>query len=323
MSTISLLPLVKLFFNDNNPGLTKIKNTQYDSVYVCECKSMLRKERHYMFVIGAVDVIPIGSNVQIEDINNISCIQFRTFQEPILQQVLANYIEFDPRCGDVAIKRYNISGGGEGGGKKISEYMFEYMQKPYNVHIIHSTDSDFEYVPDGNLLSALITWDTLVMASINVGAPPPQPSVEEDYGYTENSNRSGIPPLRNFPKSSGNWSNDLEFERRSRSQIRPSARSEPSSSINIPPRFAREQQDLDNTVRRPPPPPAGGGDIDYRQHIPRPHEPSLREPRPMRPDNRRGTEPRRVRVDEEPRTIPPPPKRFDPNFNPRPVSRKN
>ena len=71
----SMLPIVKLLFNDNNPGVTKLKNTQFDSVYVCECKSMLRKEKHYMFVIVSVDVIPLVSNVLIEDLNNINCIQ--------------------------------------------------------------------------------------------------------------------------------------------------------------------------------------------------------------------------------------------------------
>lgn len=217
MST-TLLPLVKLLFQDNNPGVTKIKNTQYDSVYVCECKSMLRKERHYMFVIGSVDVIPIGSNVQIEDINNISCIQFRTFQEPIVQQVLLNYIDFDSRAGQIPIKRYNISK--DGNGKKISEYMFEYERKPYNVHIFHQTDSDYEFVPDGNLLSALITWDTMIMSSIDVGAPP---SVQQETfspespRYTRSEQIRPLPPQRQMIATP---ENELQFERRARPQVR-------------------------------------------------------------------------------------------------------
>ena len=215
--TTTLLPLVKLLFQDNNPGVTKIKNTQYDSVYVCECKSMLRKERHYMFVIGSVDVIPIGSNVQIEDINNISCIQFRTFQEPIVQQVLLNYIDFDARAGQIQIKRYNISK--DGNGKKISEYMFEYESKPYNVHIFHQTDSDYEFVPDGNLLSALITWDTMIMSSINVGVPP---SVQQEASYNPESPRysRSIPQLPRQHQMIAIPANEMQFERRARPQVR-------------------------------------------------------------------------------------------------------
>lgn len=212
MST-SLLPLVKLLFNDNNPGVTKLKNTQFDSIYVCECKSMLRKERHYMFVIGAVDVIPIGSNVQIEDINNITCIQFRTFQEPIVQQVLVNYIDFDPRASQIPIKRYNISK--DGNGKKISEYMFQFENKPYNVHIFHATDSDYEFVPDGNLLSALITWDTMIMPSIDVGAPPSSSSPVSTSSPLMRSKMPASVPTPNY------GDDELQFERRARSQIRP------------------------------------------------------------------------------------------------------
>jgi hypothetical protein len=284
--SISLLPVIKFLFNDNNPGVTKIKNTQYDSVYVCECKSMLRKERHYMFVIGAIDVIPIGSNVQIEDINTISCLQFRTFQEPIVQQVLTNYIDFDPRAGDLSIKRYNISK--DVNGKKISEYMFEYERKPYNVHIFHATDSDYEFVPDGNLLSALITWDTMIMPSINVGSPPPSQQ----------------------QKQLGN--NDLEFEQRSRAQIRPRR----DNGGPPPPQY-------DDNENRPLPP-------IYDEPLPesrfRHPNPSQSRPfPPQRPPSRRGEEQRprsskpRPPQPKEPVRHPP---TLEPNFNPRPGSRK-
>lgn len=165
----SLLPIVKLIFGDNNFGVTKIKNTTYDSVYACESISMLRKDKFYVFVIGAIDVISIGSNVRIEDINNISCIQFRTFSEPILQKVIKQKIEFEPNSNNVPIKRYNIS---KEGNSKVSEYMFEYDKKPYNVHLFHTTDSDFEYVNDGTLYSSLITWNTMIINSINVTSKP-------------------------------------------------------------------------------------------------------------------------------------------------------
>lgn len=164
----SLLPIVKLIFGDNNFGVTKIKNTVHESVYACESVSMLRKDKFYMFVIGAIDIISIGSNVRIEDIGNISCLQFRTFAEPILQKVIKQKIEFEPISNDVPIKRYNISN--DGG--KVSEYMFEYNKKPYNVNIFHTTDSDFEYVNDGTLYSSLITWNTMIINSIDVTSKP-------------------------------------------------------------------------------------------------------------------------------------------------------
>lgn len=235
-----MLPIVKLLFDDNNPGVTKLKNTQFDSVYVCECKSMLQKEKHYMFVIGSVDVIPIGSNVQIEDINNINCIQLRTFQEPIVQQVLINYIDFNPQVANIPIKRYSISK--DANGKKISEYMFNFQSKPYNVHIFHSTDSDYEFVPDGNLLSALITWDTMLIPSINVGSPPPPP-----------------------PQT--HITDDMEFEHRSRPQVRPRNQYLREQHSQPP------QQPQPQTLRQPRPP---------QPQTPRPPQPP-RLPQPPRP----------------------------------------
>lgn len=298
--SISLLPVIKFLFNDNNPGVTKIKNTQYDSVYVCECKSMLRKERHYMFVIGAIDVIPIGSNVQIEDINTISCLQFRTFQEPIVQQVLTNYIDFDPRAGDLSIKRYNISK--DVNGKKISEYMFEYERKPYNVHIFHSTDSDFEFVPDGNLLSALITWDTMIMPSINVGSPPPSQLQKQQQ-------------LAN---------DDLEFEQRSRAQIRPrrdNGPPQPQSNGSM-----RLHQYDDNKIRPLPPQSSSSIYDELQSRSQRPIPSQSRSFPPQRPPSRLSQhgEERQRRAPRPPQPKEPVrhPPTLEPNFNPRPGSRK-
>lgn len=196
----SLLPIVKLIFGDNNFGVTKIKNTTYESVYACESVSMLRKDKFYMFVIGEIDIISIGSNVRIEDINNISCIQFRTFTEPILQKVIKQKVEFEPIANDISIKRYNISKDDKG---KVSEYMFEYNNKPYNVNIFHTTDSEFEYVNEGTLYSSLITWNTMIINSITVASKPTTyqeqaPSEippERTMGQQRPRRQQQIPPL--------------------------------------------------------------------------------------------------------------------------------
>jgi hypothetical protein len=165
MNNQSLNSFVYLIFGKENYGVTKIKNTEFESVYACECKNMLRKDKNYMFVIGNKDIISIGSNVRIEDITNITCIQFRTFTEPILQKVLSNKIEIRPELNNISIKRYNITRDDNG---KISEYLFEYEKRPYNVHLFHTTDSDFEYVVDGTLYSAVITWNTMIMSSVDI-----------------------------------------------------------------------------------------------------------------------------------------------------------
>jgi hypothetical protein len=154
-----------LIFGKENYGVTKIKNTEFESVYACECKNMLRKDKNYMFVIGNKDIISIGSNVRMEDITNITCIQFRTFTEPILQKVLSNKIDINSELNNISIKRYNITKDNTG---KISEYLFEYEKRPYNVHLFHTTDSDFEYVVDGTLYSAVITWNTMIMSSVDI-----------------------------------------------------------------------------------------------------------------------------------------------------------
>jgi len=196
----SLNQLVVAMFGDRNYGVTKIKDTEFESVYVCECKSMLRKDKNYLFVIGTKDIISIGANVRIEDIRNISCVQFRTFQEPILQKVLSNKIELETILSSVPIKRYNISK--DENNNKVSEYLFEYNGKPYNAHLFHTTDSDFEYVPDGNLYSAIITWNTMIINSVDVvskQAPPLQTQQQlstDPYQYHKQP-RTGIRPSQN------------------------------------------------------------------------------------------------------------------------------
>ncbi len=165
MNNNYLNQLIYLIFGDKNYGVTKIKNTEHESVYACECRNMLRKDKYYLFVIGAKDIISIGANVRIEDITNINCLQFRTFMEPMLQKVLVNKIEIDPAVNSIPIKRYNIS---QDNVQKISEYLFEYEKHSYNVHLFHTTDSDFEYVTEGSLYSALITWNTMIIPSVDI-----------------------------------------------------------------------------------------------------------------------------------------------------------
>lgn len=175
----SLNQLISHIFGERNYGVTKIKDTEFESVYACECKTMLRKDKNYLFLIGTKDIISIGSNVRVEDIN-VTCIQFRTFQEPILQTVLSNKIDIESSISNIPIKRYNLST--DENGTKISEYLFDWNGKPFNVHLFHTTDSDFEYVPDGNLYSAIITWNTMIINSVNIvskQAPPLHPQTQQ------------------------------------------------------------------------------------------------------------------------------------------------
>lgn len=202
MNNQSLNSLVYLIFGKENYGLTKIKNTEYESVYACECKNMLRKDKNYMFVIGNKDIISIGSNVRMEDIANITCIQFRTFTEPILQKVLSNKINIRPELNNIVIKRYNISRDNNG---KISEYLFEYEKRPYNVHLFHTTDSDFEYVVDGTLYSAVITWNTMIMSSVDIVSkqlPPKEKFSQPQTVYPQPQQYQPIYPQQPVPPRS-------------------------------------------------------------------------------------------------------------------------
>lgn len=58
----------------------------------------------------------------------------------------------------ISIKRFNIVNKPDSGSTKISEY-----ESPEGtVLLFHKTESDFEYVPNGNLLAAVITFNTLI-----------------------------------------------------------------------------------------------------------------------------------------------------------------
>ena len=268
----SLNTLAVAIFGDRNYGVTKIKNTEFESVYACECKSMLRKDKNYLFIIGTKDIISIGANVRMEDISNISCIQFRTFQEPILQKVLSNKIELETVLSSVPIKRYNISK--DEIGNKVSEYLFEYNGKPYNVHIFHTTDSDFEYVPDGNLYSAIITWNTMVINSVDIvsrQAPPlqTQEQLSDPYQFHKQP-RTGIRPRQNQPnRSSMRPPSQLE-NLQSYSQQPPPQQQ--SYSQQPPPQQQSYRPPPPQQTYRPPPP-----QQTYRQPVP-PQQQTYRPP---------------------------------------------
>lgn len=175
----------RIFTPDTIPALTKLNQDDMSAMYACEARSLLQKERRYMFAFGEPNMISVGSHVRLSDINGLTCLQFRTFDEPIEQHVLPGLVEFDPDCLTVAIKRYAISKDVDNK-TKISEYMFEHDGQPMNVHLFHSSDSDFEFMPDGNLLSALLTWDTLLVPSVDVfRQPKPEPEREPDSEYDE------------------------------------------------------------------------------------------------------------------------------------------
>lgn len=263
----SLNQLVITIFGDRNYGVTKIKDTEFESVYACECKTMLRKDKNYLFVIGTKDIISIGSNVRIEDVNT-TCIQFRTFQEPILQKVLSNKIDLENILSSIPIKRYNISK--DENGNKISEYLFEHNGKPYNAHLFHTTDSDFEYVPDGNLYSAIITWNTMIIPSVDVvskQAPQTQLQTRQELSDPYQFHKQPRTEIRqtrlqNQPRLQPRQSPPPQQQFRPQPpQQRSSLQSRPPLLHVPPPRLPLQLQ----LPSRPPPP-------SYQQQLPpRPH----------------------------------------------------
>lgn len=151
--------LFNKLFKHYNWSLLKLKS----NIYVCQCNNKLR-EKYYIFLICSDDYdISIGSIVFAHSMNNIKCIQFRSFKEPLTNTNIPKHsIPFD----NSFVKKYTITKNNtqkdKSKNQKISEYRMVVNEFKYIVQLFHTTDSDYEYNNNGILLSAIITWNTMI-----------------------------------------------------------------------------------------------------------------------------------------------------------------
>jgi len=140
------------------PEETKFTKVHKD-IYATMIKSMLAKDNRYVIiVIEDDDNIPIG---QLNELKNIKwkAVQFRTMEGYIDNCVSKQDLTINIDR-SIPIQRYEIWVDDDG--KKMSDYKCNLYGHTFKITLIHNTDSDYEFGSQGTLMSALITWNTIL-----------------------------------------------------------------------------------------------------------------------------------------------------------------
>jgi len=141
---------INIYFN--HPTLTKTKNVDKHSVYMVKTYCLLSNECRYIIALVTEDNIPIGTNKKLSDLNWVS-LQTRTLED---KHNIHSH-SYNPKMEGPLVSpivRNNI-------GKDMSTYSCETF--PIEVHLLHKKkDVQSEYQPNGNLISAIETFQTII-----------------------------------------------------------------------------------------------------------------------------------------------------------------
>ena len=129
-----------------------------DTVYATLVKTLLGKYKRYVLVVVNNDTESVGTVKSLKSLNWDS-IQLRSVSGVVTGVTTTADISLFNISRSIPIKRYNIV---KGEGTLMSEYYCDSYDSPYKIVLIHTTDSEFEYISDGTLISALTTWNTLI-----------------------------------------------------------------------------------------------------------------------------------------------------------------
>ena len=136
----------------NHPVMTKIKNVSDLSVYMVKTNCLLTNECRYIIVFVQQDYFPVNTRKPLKNLSWVS-LQTRTLQD---KHDLPPH-EYQPRAKGPLNKMINRVGIT----KDASTYKCEDL--PLTITLLHTkSDSEFEYQPRGNIISALETYHTII-----------------------------------------------------------------------------------------------------------------------------------------------------------------
>ena len=136
-----------------NMPFTKINNELYGTLV----KTLLGKDNRYVFLTINGDNNPIGYETVLENVGWTS-LQLRNVAGHVGGVKTKTNVEFNVGR-NIPIKRYSVENDGN---QLISNYKCVMNSENYKIVLLHTTDSEFEYVEDGSLISALTTWGTII-----------------------------------------------------------------------------------------------------------------------------------------------------------------
>ena len=135
-----------------NPVLTKIKNVNNYSMYMCKIHSMLGNGFRYLILFADRDVDMFGNTKNMVDIEWIS-LQTRTLEDHHdLKSHTYNARNMHPLTQKITIQTQN---------ENQSTYIAESF--PIIVTLLHTRkNNSFQYQPSGTIVSALETFQTII-----------------------------------------------------------------------------------------------------------------------------------------------------------------
>jgi hypothetical protein len=138
----------------DNPTMTKVKEPNESlSMYVCQLTCLLMNEKRYLIVLTHKDTHPLGYSQPLNEFRWVS-FRVRSLQEESYQNIpIHNYkIKRDDRF-MIGLKIKNRN-------QDIS--LYETDLGVFSVSLLHTKKQEYEYPNEGNLVSALETYHTVL-----------------------------------------------------------------------------------------------------------------------------------------------------------------
>jgi len=143
-------PLFVEYFN--NPLMSKLKDTEQNSIYISRIHSLLGIEHRYLIVFVFKDRIPLGTQINLSKLPPWISLQTRTLQDEH-QVPFHNYI---PRRLNGLNQKIALTH------KDENQYVYNVDQLPLIITLLPKTGGSMEYSNSGQVVNALETYQTIV-----------------------------------------------------------------------------------------------------------------------------------------------------------------
>jgi len=134
-----------------NPLMTKLKNVDQYSVYICKIHALLGIEYRYMILFVHQDKIPLGTQIPMGKLSWIS-LQTRALQEE--HQI--PYHSYRPRRLSGLEQKIHLVH------KDPQQYVYHAEQLPLIITLLPKTRNTMEYNDHGTLVVAIETYQTII-----------------------------------------------------------------------------------------------------------------------------------------------------------------
>ncbi len=145
----TVYPIFVEYFN--NPLMSKLKDVDNYSVYICKIHALLGIEYRYLFVFVYPDNIPLGTQINLSKLYWVS-LQTRSLQE---EHTLQSH-SYIPRRLKQMDRKIHIEY------KDTEQYIYNVEQLPLVVTLLPKTKNYMEYNDHGSLISAIETYQTII-----------------------------------------------------------------------------------------------------------------------------------------------------------------